>query len=355
MNWPYTFDFTNASEPDVRGSLHLMPPKLVDATKSSTDAFREGKLLLGNGRELDLMLYHNLHTSAFFYLSDVVVTPQLHNLLGLSDEFLGIDHLQLPGQFILGGHRTRLVHQAVAAMMQASPWIEMLQHARQDTLAVFPILREGAKYGIVEALCDDYNYVADEILVDAHHVDAPDVPGYGRRTRIAVFKDNDLNQHQRNAMKTAIVGDSIASGTVLISVVEALCKRYVNLENIEIVAPFAALRGLARLAAYALPDVRIRVHAFESVLHALPPDYYWSAHFAEPAFHFDAAREAAYRAWWGQDEAGNWIADTACAGYGWSEAFFNPPHHLRMVNEQLQSRHNLGPADVMTRNLSLAL
>ncbi len=355
MNWPYTFDFTNASEPEIQGDFHLMSPKPVGAAKSSSDAFREGKLVLGNGRGLDVLLYHNPYTSAFFYLGEVAVSPQLCGLFGLPAAVSELDHLQLPGQFILGGHRTRVVHRAVAAMMQAPPWISLLQDARQDTLAVFPILREGAKYGIVEALCDDYNYVADEILVDAHHVDAPDVPGYGRRTRIAVFKDNDLDQYQRDTMKTAIVGDSIASGTVLISVVEALCKRYVNLENIEIVAPFAALRGLARLAAYATPGIRVRIHAFESVLNALPPDYYWSAHFAEPAFHFDAGLEEAYRAWWGQDEAGNWIADTACAGYGWSEAFFNPPHHLRMVNEQLQSRHNLHLADVMVRNLSVAL
>ncbi len=354
MNWPYTFDYTHASEPEIRGEFHLSPPKLVGTTKSSSDAFREATLALDDGSRLDVVLYHNPFTTAFFYLSDVAISSQLRGLFGLPDGFPEETKLQLPGQFILGGHRTRLVHRAVAAMMQAPPWTVMLRQAVQDSLAVFPILREGAKYGIVEALCDDYNYVADEILVDAHHVDDPNVPGYGRRTRIAVFKDNDLDQQQRDAMQTAIVGDSIASGTVLISVVEALCQRYVNLKNIEIVAPFAALRGLARLTAYAKPGLQLRVHAFESVLNALPPDYYWSAHFSMPAFHFDAALEEAYRNWWGQDDAGNWIADTACAGYGWSESFFNPPQHLRMVNEQLLSRHNLALTDVLVRNQSVA-
>ncbi|MEM8488388.1 MAG: hypothetical protein AAF564_22760, partial [Bacteroidota bacterium] len=208
MTWPYTFDFTNASEPEIQGKLHLMPPKLVGATKSSSDAYREGTLALDNGRGLEVLLYHNPYTTAFFYLGEVAISPQLSGLFGLPAALGEVGRVQLPGQFILGGHRTRVVHRAVAAMMQAPPWVSLLADAAQDTLAVFPILREGAKYGIVEALCDDYNYVADEILVDAHHVDAPDVPGYGRRTRIAVFKDNDLNQDQRDAMTTAIVGDS---------------------------------------------------------------------------------------------------------------------------------------------------
>ena len=166
------------------------------------------------------------------------------------------------------------------------------------------------------------------------------------------FKDNDLAAYQREALQTAVVGDSIASGTVLISVAEALRERFRNLERIEVIAPFAALRGLARLAAYVKPGIRVRVHAFESVLNALPPDYYWSAHFADPAFHFDPAQETAYRNWWGEDASGAMIADTACAGYGWSEAFFNPSQHLRMVNTQLQLRHQIDLAALIQRNLS---
>ena len=31
----------------------------------------------------------------------------------------------------------------------------------------------------------------------------------------------------------------------------------------------------------------------------------------------------------GQDAAGDNIANTACAGYGWAEAFFNPENRTR--------------------------
>ena len=77
----------------------------------------------------------------------------------------------------------------------------------------------------------------------------------------------------------------------------------------------------------------MRVHCFETLLNALPPDYYYSAHFNIPELHIRPDLEAAYRHWWGQDAQGNWIADTACAGYGWSEVFYSPRKQIQMINE----------------------
>ena len=187
MNWSYTFDYTNGGEPDLRGQLHLMPPQPAAVSKGSSAAYRKGTLALENGRELDVALYHNPHTSAFMYLSEVPLTPQLGRLLRLPAHLLALDSLRMPGQFILGSFRTRVVQQAVASMFETPIWHALLEQADQDALASFPVLREGGKYGISEALCDVYRYLAEEILVDAHHVDDPAVPGYGRRTRIAVF------------------------------------------------------------------------------------------------------------------------------------------------------------------------
>jgi len=82
----------------------------------------------------------------------------------------------------------------------------------------------------------------------------------------------------------------------------------------------------------------------------LPPDYYYSAHFEDPRFHICPDLEADYRAWWGKDAAGNDIADTACAGYGWSEVFYSPRKQIQMMNSQLTSRHGLTIADIVTRN-----
>jgi hypothetical protein len=35
----------------------------------------------------------------------------------------------------------------------------------------------------------------------------------------------------------------------------------------------------------------------------------------------------------------------------WSEVFYSPRKQIQMINEQLQSRHALGIADVVRRNL----
>ena len=318
-------------------------------------ALREGELQLENGKQLDVVLYHNSATRAFFYLTEMQLTGQLFTMLGLStDKAVPMPTVRLPGQFVLGSRRTRLVHRAMEDLIVAPLWAERVAGAGIDEMVVFPIVREGVKFGISEAIAFRYDWLVEEVLVDAHHVYDSDVPGYGRRTRIAVFKDNDLSDGQRRAMKTAIVGDSIASGTVLISVIDALCERYAGLQHVEIIAPFAALRGLARIAHHMKRDVKVRVHAFETLLNALAPDYYWSAHFKEPEFHFDATLEAQYRAWWGTDARGNQIADTACAGYGWSEAFFNPGKHLRMINGQLQERHGLTCDEIIRRNMVFA-
>ncbi len=355
MDWQYPFFFHGQGEPDLSGRLALASPQYYGPTSEGPPALRKGELALENGKRLEVVLYHNPSTEAFFYLSEVPLTGQLRKMLNLPADTPGEQsNIRLPGQLVLGSRRTRLVHQAMRSIFSTASWEKLVTTAELDELVVFPIVREGVKFGIAEAISDRYNWIVEEILVDAHHVYDKDVPGYGRRTRIAVFKDNDLNKAQRRTMKTAIVGDSIASGTVLISVIDALKERYAGLERIEVIAPFAALRGLARIGYHISNRVSVRVHAFETLLNTLPPDYYWSAHFPQPEFHFDAQLEQEYRTWWGQDEEGQWLADTACAGYGWSEAFFNPGKHLRMINGQLEERHGLSMSQVIQRSMAFA-
>ncbi len=61
--------------------------------------------------------------------------------------------------------------------------------------------------------------------------------------------------------------------------------------------------------------------------------------------------EKTYREWWGVDEDGFEIADTACAGFGWSEVFYSPRKQIQMKNSQLGSRHGLSIADIVKRNI----
>ena len=97
---------------------------------------------------------------------------------------------------------------------------------------------------------------------------------------------------------------------------------------------------------------KIRVHIFETLLNALPPDYYYSAHYNIPELHIRPELDAEYRDWWGKDAAGNVVAETACAGYGWSEAFYSPRKQIQMMNGELQSRHNLTIADIIRSHIS---
>jgi hypothetical protein len=60
--------------------------------------------------------------------------------------------------------------------------------------------------------------------------------------------------------------------------------------------------------------------------------------------------EVAYREWWGEDNTGKMIADTACAGYGWSEVFYSPRKQIEMINGELGARHQMTIDQVVKRN-----
>jgi hypothetical protein len=191
-------------------------------------------------------------------------------------------------------------------------------------------------------------------VLDAHHVFDSSIPVYNRSVELTLFKDKDLDLHQKENIAVAFFADSIASGLVMKEVIARVEERFDHLRLVEVVAPFATIRGLCRLVkANVLTDCSIRVHIFETLLNALPPDYYFSAHFKEPGFHICPEKEASYRDWWGIDDNGNHIADTACAGYGWSEVFYSPRKQIQMMNSQLQLRHNLTIADIVRRHLQL--
>jgi hypothetical protein len=222
----------------------------------------------------------------------------------------------------------------------------------QQNLAIFPIAREGLKYQVAEALYHNYGFYCDEIVLDAHHVFDRSVPVYNRKVEIPLFKDSDLDRPQRENICVAFIADSIASGLVMKEVIERVKERFERLQQVEVVAPLATVRGLCRLARAGFgQDVTVRVHIFETLLKALPPDYYYSAHFNIPEFHIRPDLEMEYRSWWGNDSRGNFIADTACAGYGWSEVFYSPRKQIEMMNSQLNSRHNLTIADIVRRNI----
>ncbi|HCS40689.1 MAG TPA: hypothetical protein DIW44_14045 [Anaerolineaceae bacterium] len=350
LNYPFTF--LEDANRKIEGSLELTEPLPCDH-KSGGGFFRIGKLAIDDCHPLQIVLYHNDATSKFIYLHENNPDKNLLDIIGVTAATpIPTTPQKLPGQLCLGSDRAQLIGNAVSEIIGGGPLASTFAQYKQQNLAVFPIAREGLKYQVAEAIYSNYGYYCDEIVLDAHHVFDSSVPVYNRTVELTLFKDKDLDQTQKENIAVAFLADSIASGLVMKEVVARVSERFENLKQIEVISPLATIRGLCRLAqSDANSHIPVRVHVFETLLNALPPDFYYSAHFPDPKFHICPDLEEDYRAWWGKDAAGSDIADTACAGYGWSEVFYSPRKQIQMMNSQLQSRHDLTIADIVVRNL----
>lgn len=349
----YPFAFPEGDSSEVRGTLELEEPAPYPLETGQSGLYRTGKLEVEGCPNLDLVLYHNQATSSFIYLREGKADPNLLKIVGLNEsEFKGVDSMALPGQLCLGSDRARMIGEAVAGVVGAPVIRSSLQGVRQHNVAIFPIAREGLKYQVTEAVYQNYGYYCDEIILDAHHVFDSSVPIYNRKVEMTLFKDKDLDKSQKENISVAFIADSIASGLVMKEVVERVKERFDRIQQVEVIAPLATVRGLCRVArSRCSQDTKVRVHVFETLLNALPPDFYYSAHFNQPAMHICPDLEQSYRAWWGSDGEGRMIADTACAGYGWSEVFYSPRKQIEMINGQLGKRHQMTIADIVRRNL----
>jgi len=348
----YPFAFSEDNSHQVKGHLALEQP-LPFSNSRGSGFYRPGKVALEGCPDLDLVLYHSQAISTFIYIRECQADANLLEIVGLpDDEITQISSLHLPGQLCLGSERSSLIGRGIKDIIGAPPLKPTVITHKQQNLAIFPIAREGLKYQVAEAIFENHGYYCDEIVLDAHHVFDSSVPVYNRKVEMTLFKDKDLDKTQKENISVAFIADSIASGLVMREVIERVKERFDHLEQVEVIAPLATIRGLTRIArSKCMKDTRIRLHVFETLLNALPPDYYYSAHFDNPEFHIRPDLEQEYRQWWGKDRRGNCIADTACAGYGWSEVFFSPRKQIQMINNQLQTRHDLTITDIVRRNI----
>lgn len=353
MSYIYPIAFNEGNNSRITGTLTLDEPLSYSLNTQESGFYRPARIHLEECGELDIVLYHNPATAAFIYLRTVPTDARLLELLGLTEEEISaITRMTLPGQLCMGSDRSRLIERATRMIFAAPSLRPTIAERHQQNMAIFPIAREGLKYQIAEAIFENYGYYCDEVLLDAHHVFDSSVPVYQRKVELGIFKDKDLDKQQHENITAAFIADSIASGLVMKEVIAKIKERFNRIEQIEVIAPLATIRGLCRIAqSEHSRDVHVRVHVFETLLNALPPDYYYSAHYNIPAIHIRPELETAYRRWWGKDSAGNEIADTACAGYGWSEVFYSPRKQIEMINSELQRRHRMTIADILRRNL----
>lgn len=350
----YPFSFLEDSNNQTTGILDLDEPVFYAAPSGNNPSYRLGAIHLEDNKKLDIVLYHNEATEKFIYGRQCQVDQHVLDIIGVDPKLAeGLRLIQLPGQLCLGSERTTLIGDAIKVLFKSPVFQSTFDKYDQENVAVFPIAREGLKYQVIDAIFENYGYYCDEIVLDAHHVFDSSVPVYNRTVELTLFKDKDLDLQQKENIAVAFFADSIASGLVMKEVIARVKERFENLKQVEVIAPLATIRGLCRIVERETPDdFHVRVHVFETLLNALPPDYYYSAHFSDPNFHFSPALEAQYRAWWGKDNTGNAIADTACAGFGWSEVFYSPRKQIQMMNSQLQFRHNLTIADIVRRNIA---
>ena len=350
FTYPFTFQEEDLSE--VHVSLTLEKPLPFHYNSWGSGFYRQGSISIDGYQDLELVLYHSDATAAFLYLRSSEVDPQQLSIVGLDpDLFKNLETIPLPGQLCLGSNRSRLIGKAMEDIFSAPPIRNTISTIGQHNMAVFPIAREGLKYHVSEAIYDNYGYYCDEVVLDAHHVFDSSVPVYNRKVEMTLFKDKDLDQTQRGDITAAFLADSIASGLVMKEVIARVNERFENIKQVEVISPLATVRGLCRIArSEATKKTKVRVHVFETLLNALPPDFYYSAHFNIPEFHIVPELEQQYRDWWGLDAAGNHIADTACAGYGWSEVFYSPRKQIQMMNNQLRARHQVSIAEIIKRN-----
>ncbi len=351
----YPFVFKEEDSSEVHGSLTLEKPLPFHYNSWGSGFYRPGKISIEGYRDLELMLYHSDATAAFMYLRSSEIDPNQLSIIGIEPSmFTNQETIPLPGQLCLGSSRSGLIGKAMVDIFSAPPIRNTITAIGQHNLAIFPIAREGLKYHVSEAIFENFGYYCDEVVLDAHHVFDSSVPVYNRKVEMTLFKDKDLDRVQKENITAAFLADSIASGLVMKEVIARVNERFDRIQQVEVISPLATVRGLCRIArSEATNRTRVRVHVFETLLNALPPDYYYSAHFNIPEFHIQPELEAQYREWWGQDSKGNFIADTACAGYGWSEVFYSPRKQIQMMNSQLNSRHNLSVADIIKRNTLL--
>ena len=347
----FPFSFSEVSTQPVEGWVELEKP-LPYTISEGSGYYRQGKLSVEGGGHLDLVLYHNLATRNFIYLRESPPDFNLLDLIGIQPgEVAHLSKLVLPGQLCMGSERSHLIGQAIRYAIGAPVLCPALTCYQQHNLAVFPIAREGLKYQVTEAIHKTWGFYCDEIVLDAHHVFDSSVPVFNRSVEFTLFKDKDLDRQQKENISVAFIADSIASGLVMKEVITKIKERFEHIEQVEVIAPLATIRGLCNICQSTVArDVRIRIHVFETLLNALPPDYYYSSHFNDAELHIQPDLKSHYRAWWGKDRNGHFIADTACAGYGWSEVLYSPRKQIAMINNQLESRHGLTIADIVRRN-----
>lgn len=345
MSYQHQFVIEEDGGNQLRGVLTLQE------SKGRGVQHREAKLELENERSLEIVFTHGPASAQIIYLSKRQITPNYAKVLGLKkpEKYLG-KQVTLPGQLILGAERAHLFREAVDDCFRHPGLEDDITNAGQGNVVLIPVLREGIKYGIIKTLNDRFDFYIDEIVADAYHVEDTGGNIYRRGVSTVMFKDDDVLDATRQGVETAIVADSFASGQVLLGLFDTVVERLPSVKRLELIAPLASLHGLARIAAHAPAQLRIRVSILETVLDTLPPDHYWSAHFEAPEMHIQPSLQEDYVKWWGNDDHGNSIAATACAGYGWSEAFFNPRSQMEIINSELKRRHGLTVADIIERN-----
>lgn len=311
--------------------------KMTAPTKNNVSVYRTGQVELDNGRILPIICRHSAATSALTYLHPLEINDDWRRLVGLPPTQT-TQTIHAPGALQLGVERARLLTQGILDIFNTAPLNTAIKNTLEEKVALLPVLREGKQFGLSKHTKSTCGYTCSEINIEH----APD--------NSYQMASNALTGAQRERVQLAIIGTGLTHGPSVTALINYIQTQFQNLTHIELIIPHATLAGLAHVLSYTSPGLSLRAHIFETLLDHTHNDR--GTYFPHPEFHIHPVLSQQYRAWWGRDLAGQFIANLPHASKDGADALFDPVRQIRTLNAHLQKTYNTSLANVLSRHLA---
>jgi hypothetical protein len=324
----YTFQTENQS-----ATLKMAAP-----ISDGVGAYRTGQIQLDSGRGLPLICRHSAHTAALTYLHPLEINTDWRRLVGLPPN-QATRTIDAPGSLQMGVDRARLLGRGVLDALNTPDLRAALKNVLEEKIVLLPVLREGKQFSLAIHAKKACRYTCSELPIERN------TDGTDKSFQLA---ENVLTVAQRERIELAVIGTGLTRGPDLLSLVNYAQTLFGNLSQIELIIPHATLLGLTSMLTYACPGLSLRAHIFETPLDARGDR---GTFFPHPEFHIRPALSQRYRAWWGRDKQGQWIANIPHLGGDSSDALFDPLRQIRTLNAHLQTGHETSLGSVISRHL----
>ena len=314
--------------------------KMTAPEQDDVGTYRTGQIDLDNGRTLPITCRHSAATTALTYLHPLEINDDWRRLVGLPPTQT-TQTINAPGVLQVGVERARLLNQGVLDIFHTPSLNTTIKNTLEEKIALLPALREGKQFGLSRHVKSTCGYTCPEINIE-QTID-------NERASYQIT-NNVLTGAQRERVHLAIIGTGITHGPALTTLINDIQTQFQTLSHIELIIPHATLTGLAYVLAYTSPGLTLRAHTFETLLDHTHDER--GTFFPHPEFHIRPSLSQQYRAWWGRDQAGQFIANLPHASQDGADALFDPVRQIRTLNTHLQKTYNTSLANVLSRHLA---